>query len=223
MAYSDLLATVASAMNRDDLTDLIPSFIEKTESEINMFLAGNPVRPMVKSYTLSADDQRLELPEDFIDVIDLYVTDGVEDPWPLARIGAQANFAYYQDRALAPGRYRDEDLIQQYKILGDTLVLSGTPSGTLSLTLDCYTKLTPIGEDNATNWLMDAHPDVYEFGTLAHGGKHVRDYDFYNRNRDLFMSTLAAVPSAYPERARPIGRRLVDSPFIGERWSVRGG
>lgn len=222
MAYSDLLATVASAMNRDDLTDLIPSFIEKTEAEINMFLAGNPVRPMVRSYTLSASDQRLELPDDFIDVIDLYASDGTSD-WPLARIGAQSDFDYYRNRAVAPGAVSDSTAVQQYKILGDTLVLSATPSSTLTLTLDCFTKLTPIGEDNATNWLMDAHPDVYEFGTLAHAGKHVRDYDFYNRNRDLFMSTLAAVPAAYPERARPIARRMVDSPFLPERWDINSG
>lgn len=221
MAYSDLLTTVASAMNRSDLTDLIPGFIEKTEAEINMFLAGNPVRPMVRSFTLTATTQRLELPSDFIDVIDIYASDGTEE-WPLARIGSQANFGYYDNRAVAPGETYEADKVQQYKVLGDTLVLSAAPTS-LDLTLDCFTKLTPIGEDNATNWLMDAHPDVYEFGTLAHAGKHVRDYDFYNRNRDLFMSTLAAVPSAYPERARPIARRMVDSPFVSERWGFYSG
>lgn len=214
MNYTTLLEIVASRMNRSDLTDLIPTFIQSVESEANTFLANNAVRPMFKTYTLSVDSQRLDLPNDFIDAVTLSADDGT-DSWPLARVGQQADFAYYDDRAISPGYAKDDTKPQQYRVSGTTLVLSMAPATTLTLTLDCTAKIEPINENNATNWLMDAHPDVYEFGTLAHAAKHVRDMDYYNTNRDLFMSALGAVPSAYPERPSPIGLRVTDAPFMG--------
>jgi hypothetical protein len=220
MNYTSLLEIVASRMNRSDLTDLIPTFIVSVESEANTFLANNPVRPMYKTYTLSADSQRLDLPNDFIDAVNLTADDGT-DTWPIARVGQQADFTYYADRAIAAGYQKDTEKPQQYRITGTTLILSITPVTSLTLTLDCTAKLEPISDNNATNWLMDAHPDVYEFGTLAHAAKHVRDMDYYNTNRDLFMSALGAVPSAYPERASPIALRVTDAPFMG-RFSLYG-
>jgi hypothetical protein len=212
MNYTSLLELVDARMNRSDLTALIPAFIVSVESEANTYLANNPVRPMIKTYTLTADSQRLDLPNDFIDAVVLSASDGT-DSWPLARVGTQGDFAYYDTKALSPGYGSDETKPQQYKILGTTLVLSIVPTEILTLTLDCSAKVEPVNENNATNWLMDAHPDVYEFGTLAHAAKHVRDMEYYSTNRDLFMSALGAVPTAYPEKPAPVGLRMHDSPF----------
>jgi len=212
MNYSSLVELVAARMNRSDLTSYIPAFIQSVESEANTFLAANPVRPMFKTYTLSADSQRLDLPNDFIDAVVLSASDGT-DSWPLARVGPQADFAYYDDKAISAGYARDDTKPQQYRVLGTTLVLSIVPETTLTLTLDCTAKVEPVSENNATNWLMDSHPDVYEFGTLAHAAKHVRDMDYYTTNRDLFISALGSVPSAYPEMPSPVGLRMSDSPF----------
>jgi len=211
MNYTSLLTTIASRMNRSDLASLIPTFIESVESEANTYLANNPVRPMVKTYTLSADTQRLDLPNDFIDALMLSASDGT-DSWVLARLGQQADFNYYDTRQIAQGYAYDEAKPQQYRILGTTLVLSVTPATALTLTLDCFSKLEPVTENNATNWLMEAHPDVYEFGTLAHAAKHVRDMEYYAANRDLFMAALGAVPTAYPETPSQTGLRA-DLPF----------
>lgn len=222
MNYDSLLTVVASRMNRSDLTDLIPVFIQSVESEANTFLANNPVRPMLKTYTISADSQRTELPNDFIDVVQLYATDGT-DTWQIARVGTKSDFTYYQSKSLAPGYGPDSTIPMQYKIMGDTLVLSMTPESALTLTLDCTSKLEPISTTNSTNWLMDNHPDVYEFGTLAHAAKHVRDMDYYQVNRDLFMSALGAVPSAYPEETGEIALRITDAPWHYEAWSIENG
>ncbi len=220
MDYDSLLTTVAARMNRSDLTDLIPDFIVSVESEANTFLASNPVRPMVESETLAATSQRVDLPDNFIDVIDLYASDGTTT-WPLARVGTSAQFDYYKGRALAPGIIYDSTAVQQFKILGSTIVLSA--SATLTLTLDYTAKLTAVTSTNSTNWLMQSHPDVYEFGTLAHAAKHVRDMDYYSINRDLFISSLGAVPAAYPEKARDMQPRVVDGPWSTEVWNINNG
>lgn len=221
MDYSEILTTVEARMNRSDLGDLIPAWITRVEEEINTRLARDPVRPMVNTYTLEATTQRVDLPDDFIDAIDLTASDGT-DEWPLARIEPGRRMARYK-YATAPGVEYDEDVPQHYQIIGDTIVLSMTPESALDLTLDCYTKLTPLTSTNSSNWLVAAHGDVYEFGVLAHAAKHIRDMDYYRENRDLFISALEMVTQAYPERKRDIGLRITDAPWFTNRWSIIDG
>lgn len=217
MDYDSLIATVETRMNRSDLTAEIPGFIRSVEEEANTHFAKFPVRPMIKTFTLPATTDRVDLPAEFIDVVELSATDTV-DAWPLARLEPGATFDYYA-RAIAPGLTYDSDKIQQYRILGDTLVLSGTPT-TLTLTLDCYTKLEAINENNSSNWLMDSHSDVYLFGTLAHAANRVRDYEFEAKNRDYLLGALQMVAMAYPERKREIARRSTDAPWSAPKWNV---
>jgi hypothetical protein len=218
MDYNGLVEIVEAAMNRSDITARIPGFIQRVEEEVNTRLASAPVRPMVKTFTLPAITDRLDLPADFIDTIEMVATDGLET-WPLARLEPNAPFDYYA-KALAPGLTYNSSKIQHYRIVGDTLVLSAVPNPPFDLRLDCYTKLEPINENNSSNWLMDSHADVYQFGTLAHAGFFVRDYEFYNQNRDLFIGALDMVTLAYPERKREIALRAVDAPWSVPRWPV---
>lgn len=211
MDYSSLLVSVAARMNRSDLDAVIPGLIAHAEEEMNTRLARDPVRPMVKTYTLAAEAQSVELPNDFLDAIELSASDGT-GTWPLARLEPARQFAYYAD-ALAPGIVPDSSKVQQYRILGNVLVLASAPTTPLSLTLDCYTKLEPLTDTNATNWLASAHGDVYLFGTLAHAAFYVRDYEFYRENKQLFVDALEMVTLAYPERKRDIALRVTDAPW----------
>lgn len=218
MDYSSLLTSVDSYMNRSDLTSEIPDFIERAEEEMNAFLAQNPVRPMIKTYTLTPSTARVDLPDDFMDALELTATDSDSNSWPLVRLDVQDQFTHYK-RALAPGVEYNSSDIQHYKILGDTIVLSATPSS-LTLTLDCYTKLTAVTDTNATNWLMSAHGDAYLFGTLAHAAHRIRDYAFRDENKALFQGIMDMVARSYPERKRAIGRRVVDAPWSGSAWNI---
>lgn len=221
MDYDSLVTTIEARMNRTDHSDKIPDFVRHVEEEANARLARDPVRPMVKTYTLSASTQRVDLPDDFIDVIDLTLNDGTST-WPLARLEPGRQFDFYK-KALPPGIEYDSDDIQHFRIMGDTIVLSATPSSAVTLTLDCYTKLEAVNEANATNWLMDNHSDVYVFGTLAHYGHFVRDYEFYRDNKALFADMLEVVVGSYPERKREIGRSDPDAPWAYARWNINSG
>lgn len=214
MDYSSLLVSVAARMNRSDIDAVIPGLITHVEEEANTRLARDPVRPMIKIYSLSASTQNVELPDDFIDAVELMASDGTAS-WPLARLEPTSQFDFYA-RATAPGVEYDAQTVQQYQIVGSRLVLSQAPAEPLTLTLSCYTKLDPLTETNATNWLASEHGDVYLFGTLAHAGHFVRDYEFYRENKQLFVDALEMVTQAYPERKREIGLRVTDAP-----WSSR--
>lgn len=212
MSYSALLDVVSNYMNRSDLTSEIPEFIASVEADINTFLATNPVRPMASQAIGTASTTQIELPDDYLDSINLQLSDGTNS-WPVAKILLGTDFTYFADKALVPGAAYLSANPQQYKVFSNNIVLSVTPAAELSYTLDYWAKVAAVNEDNATNWLMDNHPNVYKFGTLAHAAHRIRDYDYRDQNRDLFENELGAVQLAYPERAGPIGLRMTDSPF----------
>jgi hypothetical protein len=216
MDYTSLITTVGDRLNRSDINDVIPGLIAHVEQEINTRLARDPVRPMIKTYRLSATTQNVELPADFIDAVELSASDGTSE-WPVVRLAPALQFEQYAN-ATAPRIEPDATKVQHYRILGDTLVLSKSPADPLTLTLDCYTKLEPLTDTNATNWLAMAHGDIYLFGTLAHAAFYVRDYEFYRENKQLFVDGLEMLVLAYPERKRDIGLRITDAP-----WSARCG
>jgi len=199
-------------MNRSDLTSEIPEFIASVEADANTFLATNPVRPMASQALGTVSTTQIELPEDYVDTIQLKFSDG-STTWPVAKVLLGTDFTYFADKMLPPGAAYISANPQQYKVFSNNIVLPVTPASALSYTLDYWAKLAAIGETNATNWLMDNHPNVYKFGTLAHAAHRIRDYDYRDQNRDLFENELGAVLLAYPERAGPIGLRMADSPF----------
>jgi hypothetical protein len=171
------------------------------------------VRPMIESATVTPVTlQQIDLPADFLDMVELTASDG-STSWPLARIAPAKQFEYYNNRALPPGIAYDSSKPQQYRILGDALVLSIVPATALTLTLDYYAKLLPISGDNATNWLMDSHSDAYLFGVMAHAWLHLQALDQYQTYRDLFLGALEQVAQAYPERARDIALSDVSAPW----------
>ena len=57
MTYAELKSNIASYLNRSDLTDVIDSFIDSTESEFNRRLR---VKGMIKRATATLDSQYLQ-------------------------------------------------------------------------------------------------------------------------------------------------------------------
>lgn len=55
-----------------------------------------------------------------------------------------------------------------YVIDKDVLRLFPTPDSDYSYTLFYWQKVAALSDSNTTNWLLDAHPDVYLYGALVH-------------------------------------------------------
>ena len=68
MKYAELLAQAASYLNRSDLDTVIPDFIKHTEAEINRRMRH---KDMIKRATAVADNQYMQLPGDFLGIINV--------------------------------------------------------------------------------------------------------------------------------------------------------
>lgn len=221
MDNASLITTIAARLNRGDLAALIPDFIARAEDEIFARLAADPVRPM---QTLTAQDittQSWGLPSNFIDAIDLAATVG-DDTWKMVRLGLEDDADYYATRALPYRTPYDASKIRHYWVIGSTAYLPAAPSSTMTMTLRYYAKPSRLA-DVGSNWVIANHADVYEFGSLMHAARHLRDDEFEDRMADKFATALGLMIDAYPERQNPSELRASDMPGIYPRWNVLNG
>lgn len=222
MDYASLITTVDSRLNAGGLYNAdIPDFIARAEDEIFARIAKDPVRPMVRTYSTTVTDQANSLPSDFIDAINLTLSDGT-DTWQMVRLDPSAPFDYYATRALPYRTEYDASKIRHYSIIGSNLQLADTPDDALTLSLIYFAKPSAI-DASTTNWVLTNHADVYEFGTLMHAARHIRDDALEDRMLERFATSLGLMLDAYPERQNPTELRATDLPTVISPFNINNG
>jgi hypothetical protein len=154
--YTDLKASIASWLMRDDLTAQIPDFIALCESRNNKRIR---TREMEAVATLTSATNVFTLPTDYIEAV---------------RVLSNVN----PIRALQPitldlaAKFPTASYPYWYTIKGNTLTTN--PSNTTSITLD-YFQTIPALSSSATNWLLTKAPDVYLWGSLLQSAPFLED------------------------------------------------
>lgn len=156
--FSELKASVASWLMRDDLTAQIPDFITLCETRNNMRLR---VREMEATATLTiGSDSTFTLPTDFIEPRRvLSNVDPVSPLFPitldLASTYSTSGYPYY------------------YAIKGSSLRVY--PPNTANITLDYWQAIPALSTGNPTNWLLTKVPAVYLWGTCLMAAPFLED------------------------------------------------
>lgn len=149
--YATLVNTVRAWLNREDLTDLqITEFIALFEARVNRVLR-HPEMEEIVSATLTSGNN--DLPADFLAMRSIYYSERELDCMtPSALI---ASYGATAGEPLA------------YAILGgNPRKIRLAPSGEAPITMVYFKKLVGVDENNADNWLLNEHPDLYLYGTL---------------------------------------------------------
>jgi hypothetical protein len=148
MTYTELVAQVAAFSHRADLASLMPTFVGLAEDKLNRALR---VRQMEEALPVTAIDafNEVALPSDFLAMKHLWATD-----YPQARLKPQTLEAIVS-------RNRFDGTPTAYAVTGSALKFDG--SGDVQ---GVYFKRLPSLVSNSTNWLSEAHPDVYLWATL---------------------------------------------------------
>lgn len=158
MNYSQLKTEIAQTLNRHNLTERIPRFIECAEAEFNRELRCLDGQ-FSKTAPLYAGDYRVELPIDWLEAEEIALESGdgrpldYVPPEQLRAIRANGGTGgvprYYaqvaQELHFAPGSDADTRVIMTY-----------------------YARLAlSDAEGFTTNWLLEKHPDLYLYGALV--------------------------------------------------------
>lgn len=162
--YTELQASIADTLNRDDLSSVTPTFIALAEADIQ-----RKVRHwrQEKRATAQIDTQYSAIPADFLEAIRFYVTSG--DTKPLELI-SQAELLDRKRRDL-----NTSGSPSYYALTAGELEVYPVPDGTYDTELYYYARVPALSDSATTNWLLDYFPDVYLYGALVHSAPYLKD------------------------------------------------
>lgn len=198
--YSELQATVANYLNRDDLTTLIPTFITLTENRLNRELRvrANMVRAIT---TTTAGQAFYDLPSDLIE---------------LRNITYDSNSQSHALRYLSPESVSREygtvlsGQPRAYTNLGNDLKLTPVPDAAYTISINYYSQLRSLNDSVTTNDVLAEYPSLYLFGSCLEGAIYLNDTDQTNRFGSVFQKALDDVQRA-EEAARYSGTVMTTS------------
>ena len=163
--YTNLQTTIADFLNRDDLTSVIPTFIQLCEANINRNVRHWKMETRTSGQQ-SAGDQYMQIPADWIETIRFHVTGSGTSPLDLiSRAAMQDKRAGAEDTSGTPRYYTHAD--SQFE-------LYPTPDADTDVELLYYAKVPDLAT-NSTNWLLEEAPDVYLYGSLLHSAPYLQE------------------------------------------------
>ena len=163
--YTELKASIADFLNRDDLTTVIADFITLAESQINRDVRHWKMEAR-SSGQQSGGDEYMQIPADWVESIRLHLTG----------TGTSAVNLISRD-AMADKRGKNEDTsgtVMYYTHADGQFQLYPTPNATTDFELLYYQKI-PSLISNADNWLLLEAPDVYLYGALLHSAPYLAE------------------------------------------------
>jgi hypothetical protein len=164
--YTNLQTTIADFLNRDDLTAVIPTFIQLAEAQINREIRHWQMEARVSGQQ-SAGDQYMQIPNDWLETIRLHLT------------GSGTSAVTMTSRAaMADIRAKNEDISNvapyYYTHADGQFELYPTPVEDTDFELLYYQKIPDLAT-NSTNWLLTDAPDVYLYGSLIHSAPYLAE------------------------------------------------
>ena len=160
--YSELQATIADFLMRQDLAAVIPSFITLAESGFNRRLRHWRMETIA---TAAFNEPTEYLPSDWVETIRLEL----DGSGPLRLISPQEMM---KERANTweTGNPRffthTAGLIELWPA-----PTSSTGSGRLTY----FAKVPPLSDSATSNWLLEEAPDLYLYGALVHSAPYLQE------------------------------------------------
>jgi hypothetical protein len=162
MNYTELQSHIAGFLNRQDLTAVIPTFIEMVESSLNRKLR---LRSMLGRATASLDTDFTTLPADFLEAKNVQLN---TNPVTSLQFVTMEHADHLKTGDSGQPKY--------YTIVGDTIEVVPPPDSPYTVELVYYKKIPPLAS-NSTNWLLANHPDVYLYGALMQAAPYLKNDD----------------------------------------------
>ena len=196
--YTELKASIADFLNRDDLTTIIPDFITLAESQINRDVRHWRMEARASGQQDAADEY-IQIPSDWLETIRLHITDNTTSVVNLISRDAMADKRQKAlDASGTPIYYTHADAQFQ---------LYPTPSAETNFELLYYQKTTALSGSNADNWLLTEAPDVYLYGALLHSAPYLAEDERVAVWAQMYGASVARLNEA-SELARSSGSGL---------------
>jgi hypothetical protein len=195
--YDELKTSIADFLNRDDLTSVIPTFIDLAEASLNRDLRhwrneNRAIAPVSSRYSA--------LPSDFVEPIRMELADDKTKVSLMSHYEMQTQREATADKVGKP---------LNYNITQGEIELYPTPDVTYNLEMYYYGKIPALSAANTSNDVLQYFPDAYLYGSLVHTAPYLGDDQRTQVWASLYQSTISAI-NAQSESAKQgaVGRRI---------------
>jgi hypothetical protein len=161
MTYAELQSAIGDWLMRQDLTSVIPTFIDLAEARFNREMR---VRRMITTATLTLADGKATLPSDWLESRNVRY---VDDPY--------RSLEYVTLEAADDIRETLATATDQFTIRGDQIEFIAAPDDGTEIELTYYAEIPALSDSNTSNWLSTRWPDVYLYGALMHSAPYLKD------------------------------------------------
>jgi hypothetical protein len=160
--YTELLTAAANWLSRADLTSRIPEFVTLAQARINRQVRANAME--TKSTSITIDAEYEDVPADFLQVKNFYITTGVRASLEPMDSGGMT------DRYTTSGRPKF------YSVEGTQFRFSPAPDAAYTATLVYYAKPATLATTTQeTNSLFPANADLYLYATLLEAESFIQN------------------------------------------------
>lgn len=163
--YSELKTAVADFLNRDDLTDVIPTFIALGEAQISRDLRHWRQQRRV---TTTLNEGFEFLPSDFLEAVHFYIDTGEGE-----KTLEFASMAEISRRKMNNAGISGEPAV--YTINAGQIEVVPAPDDSYPLALVYYGKTVSLSDETTTNWLLSYFPDIYLYASLMHSAPYLQE------------------------------------------------
>ena len=161
--YSELQSAIADWLLRDDLTSVIPSFIDLAEAKFNRRIRDYR---MVSRTTFDVDAEYEDVPADWLQTIRYQLNTS-----PITTLEYVTPDQAAEERTVFSASGRPKF----FTVVGSTFQHVPTPDSTYTGELTYYAKIPALGDAAPTNWLLGVAPDVYLYGALMQAAPYLDD------------------------------------------------
>ena len=155
--YSNLKAAVIDYSGRDDLSARMDDFIQLCETDI-YYNEMTPLRIRTMETTTElltvAGTKTLALPSDYMESRSASIESG----------GSEKTLAMLSPSSLSKSVSSG---IPTAFTVSDTILFDKTPDSIYTINFTYYALPAPLSSDNPSNTVLELHPNIYLFGTLA--------------------------------------------------------
>ena len=159
--YTQLKTAIADWLNRDDMANVIPSFISLAEAGMERVLR---TRQMVGVTEISIDDEYVDLPSDFLETKSMRLLGNLNARRvEFVPLDALDNM----DQSAGPTQF--------FSVVGNQLKVAPAGDTAYDAELTYFRVLPKLSDSVASNWLLQMAPDAYLYGALSQAAPYLKD------------------------------------------------
>ena len=179
--YTELQASIADTLNRDDLTTVIPDFVRLAEAQLNRVVRHWRMEDRVIA---TVDSQYTALPTNFLEPIRMLKTSG--------KLEVLENGGALEISKLREAANDTSGIPRIYVILDQSFEVFPKPDSDITLELTYFEEIPQLSI-NGTNWLLTYYPDAYLYGSLLHSASYLQEGNRIQEWGALYQSAISAI------------------------------